>query len=81
VVKVKDDHEEEYIATTTCNKKARRTTDNDLLSRSDAAELIGQVTMEMQAMQDSFDWVQELLGAFVARAHGKQHVVIHSPFN
>ena len=53
---------------------------DDLLSRSDAAELIGQVMIELQAMQNSFDQVQELLADFMGCANGKQHVVIQSPF-
>jgi hypothetical protein len=61
-------------------KKARKTSDDDLLSRSDATELIGQVMIELQAMQNSFDWVQELLVDFTGRTNGKQHVVIQSPF-
>jgi hypothetical protein len=78
-VKFEDDDEEEYIAAAS-HKKARKTSDDDLLSRSDAAELIGQVMIELQAMQNSFNWVQELLADFAGHANGKQHVVIQSPF-
>jgi hypothetical protein len=53
---------------------------DDLLSRSDAIELIGQVMIELQAMQNSFNQGQELLADFTACENGKQHVVIQSPF-
>jgi hypothetical protein len=57
-------------------KRAKTTTEEDLLPRSEAAELIGEVVMELEVMNNAFERARGLLGDFAARANGKKRVTI-----
>jgi len=78
VVKIEDDDDGDSIGSGSSRKKARIMADEGLLSRSDAAELIGRVAMEVEAVQDSLNRVRELLGDFAGQANGKKRVTIKS---
>jgi len=78
VVKIEDDDDGDSIGSGSSRKKARIMADEGLLSRSDAAELIGRVAMEVEAVQDSLNRVWELLGDFAGQANGKKRVTIKS---
>ena len=62
-------------------KKAKTPDTDSLLSRSEAADLIGKVVMEMETVQSSLDAAKELLAAFAGKANGKKRVVIKAPID
>jgi hypothetical protein len=59
-------------------KKAKTDRDDDLLSRADAAELIGQVAMELEGIQGALNRTRDTLGLFTARANGKRRVTLRA---
>jgi hypothetical protein len=55
-------------------RKKAKTTDDNALSRSDAAEFIRELLMEIEGMKTTFDRVHNMLANFAAQANGKRHV-------
>jgi hypothetical protein len=71
-----DDAPESNVATR-ASKRAKVSDDEDpLLSRAEAAELIGLVVMELEGMQNALDRTREALAHFTSRANGKRRVII-----
>ena len=61
------------ISSSASRKKAKMT-DDDALSRSDAAEFIGELLMEIEGMKTTFNHVREMLANFAARANGRRRI-------
>jgi hypothetical protein len=71
-VKFNEDDTPESNVTTHVSKRAKVLHDEDsLLSRADAAEVVGTVAMELQSIQDALDRTQEALAHFTSWANGK----------
>ena len=76
-VKFDDDDAPESNVTTRVSKRAKVSHDEgSLLSRAEAAEVVGTVAMELQSIQDAFDRTREALAHFTSRANGKRRVAI-----
>ena len=76
-VKFNEDDALESNVTTCISKRAKVSHDEDsLLSRAEAAEVVGTVAMELQSIQDALDRTQEALAHFTSRANGKRRVAI-----
>jgi hypothetical protein len=60
------------------SKKAKLSSDEGLLSREEAADLIGQLAMELESIQVALDHTRQLLADFTARANGKRRVVVRA---
>jgi hypothetical protein len=74
-----DPADEDEPAGPITRKKARAATPEGILPRSEAAELIGLVVMELEATRMSLEKVRELMATFAAHANGTKHVVIKAP--
>ena len=76
-VKFDDDDAPESNVTTRVSKRAKVSHDEgSLLSRAEAAEVVGTVAMELQSIQDALDRTREALAHFTSRANGKRRVEI-----
>lgn len=76
-VKFDDDDAPESNVTTRVSKRAKVSHDEgSLLSRAEAAEVVGTVAMELQSIQDALDRTREALAHFTSRANGKRRVAI-----
>ena len=59
-------------------KKAKMEIDNKLLSRAEAAEIIGQVVIELEGIQGALNHTRDTLALFTARANGKRRVTLRA---
>lgn len=59
-------------------KRARTNIEDDVLSRPEAAELLGTVVMELEVIDHSMAKIRETMAAFAASANGKKRVMVHS---
>ena len=76
-VKFNEDDAPESNVTTHVSKRAKVSHDEEsLLSRAEAAEVVGTVAMELQSIQDALDRTREALAHFTSRATGKRWVAI-----
>jgi hypothetical protein len=76
-VKFDDDDAPDSNVTTRVSKRAKVSHDEgSLLSRAEAAEVVGMVAMELQGIQDALDRTREALAHFTSRANGKRRVAI-----
>ena len=77
-VRFDDDDAPESVGARAVKKAKVSSNDNDLLSRSEAAELIGKVAMELEGMRNALERTREALADFTGRANGKQRVALKS---
>ena len=76
-MKFNEDDAPESNITTRVSKRAKVShVVVSLLSRAEAAEVVGTVTMELQSIQDALDRTREALAHFTSRANGKRRVAI-----
>ena len=76
-MKFDEDDALESNVTTRVSKRAKVSHNEDsLLSRAEAAEVVGTVAMELQSIQDGLDRTYEALAHFTSRANGKRRVAI-----
>jgi hypothetical protein len=59
-------------------KRAWTNVEDDVLSRPEAAELLGTIIMELDVIDHSMAKIQETMATFAASANGKKWVVVHS---
>ena len=59
-------------------KKAKTEIDDELLSRAEATEIIGQVAMELEGIQGALNRTWDTLALFTACANGKCRVTLRA---
>jgi hypothetical protein len=68
-----DEDDAESIGSSALRK---RTKSDDLLSREEAAELVGGMAMELQTVQQALDQIKASLALFAGKANGKRRVTL-----
>lgn len=71
-----DEDEADSIGSSASCKKIKT---DDLLSRAEAAELVGGVVMQLETVQQALDQVRASLAQFAGKANGKRRVSINHP--